>query len=229
MDEAKDAARNAKDYPLLIALGVFEQQGQRELAIKLVEERIARIEDSRLIEWLSKRYEENGNLVGTLALKERLFWERPCLDEYEKLVNLAQQIDKRDALRAKIIAWLESEEKFYLLVEIYLLEEDVNNALTTLERIRSHWGIEELRFTVSRAAKESYPQDAIRILMEDIENFINRRGRDNYAEAAQRLYEVRATYQYLQDIKTWDKLIASLRERYKRLPALQDELNKMKL
>ena len=92
-----------------------------------------------------------------------------------------------------------------------------------------HWGIEELRFTVSRAAKESYPQDTIRILMEDIENFINRRGRDNYAEAAQRLYEVRATYQYLQDIKTWDKLIASLREEYKRLPALQDELNKMKL
>ena len=65
--------------------------------------------------------------------------------------------------------------------------------------------------------------------MKDIEKFINRRGRDNYAEAAQRLYEVRATYQYLKDIKTWDKLIASLREEYKRLPALQDELNKMKL
>jgi len=229
IDEAKDAARNAKDYDLLIALGIFEQQGQRELAIKLVEERIARIEDSRLIEWLSKRYEENGNLVGALALEEWLFWKHPCLDEYEKLVNLAQQMDKMDALRAKIIAWLESEEKFYLLVEIYLHEGDVKNALTALERIRSHWGIEELRFTVSKAAKESYPQDTIRILMKDIENFINRRGRDNYAEAAQRLYEVRATYQYLKDIKTWDKLIASLREEYKRLPALQDELNKMKL
>ena len=227
--EAKDAARNAKDYDLLIALGIFEQQGQRELAIKLVEERIARIEDSRLIEWLSKRYEENGNLVGALALEERLFWQHPCLDEYEKLVDLAQQIDKRDALRAKIITWLESEEKFYLLVGIYLLEGNVKNALIALERIRSHWGIEELRFTVSRAAKESYPQDTIRILMEDIENFINRRGRDNYAEAAQRLYEVRATYQYLKEIKTWDKLIACLREEYKRLPALQDELNKMKL
>ena len=166
IDEAKDAARNAKDYDLLIALGIFEQQGQRELAIKLVEERIAKIEDSRLIEWLSKRYEENGNLVGALALEERLFWKHPCLDEYEKLVNLAQQIDKMDALRAKIIAWLESEEKFYLLVEIYLLEGDVKNALTALERIRSHWGIEELRFTVSRAAKESYPQDTIRIFNE---------------------------------------------------------------
>jgi len=229
IDEAKDAARNAKDYDLLIALSIFEQQGQRDLAIKLVEERVARIEDSRLIEWLSKRYEENGDLVGALALEERLFWKHPSLDEYEKLVNLGQQIEKGDALRTKIIAWLESEEKFYLLVEIYLLEGNVKNALIALERIRSHWGIEELRFTVSRAAKESYPQDTIRILMEDIENFINRRGRDNYAEAAQRLYEVRATYQYLKEIKTWDKLIACLREEYKRLPALQDELNKMKL
>ena len=125
-------------------------------------QRIARIEDSRLIEWLSKRYKENGDLVGVLRRRtERLFWKHPCLDEYEKLVNLAQQIDKMDAMRAKIIAWLESEEKFYLLVEIYLREGDVKNALTALERIRSHWGIEELRFTVSRAAKESDPQDTI--------------------------------------------------------------------
>ena len=115
------------------------------------------------------------------------------------------------------------------LVEIYLFEKDVKNALLALEKVRAHWEIEDLRFTVARAAKEAFPQEAVRILTEDAENFIGRRGRDNYAQAAQCLHEVRDTYRQLKDIQTWDKLIADIRKRHKRLPALQDELNQRKL
>jgi len=77
---------------------------------------------------------------------------------------LAKQIDRGDALRTKIITWLANEGKLYLLVEIYLFEKDVKNALLALDRIGAHWGIEELRFTVARAAKEAFPQEAVRIL-----------------------------------------------------------------
>lgn len=229
IDEAKQAAREAKDFDMLMALNVFENQGLTDIAVKLVEERLVRIEDSRLLEWLSGHYQEKGNFTGALTLEEQLFREHPHLEKYEQLFTLAKQIDRGDALRTEIITWLENEEKFHLLVEIYLSEKDIKNALTALELVRAHWGIEDLRFTVARAAKEAYPQEAIRIFTKDAENFIGRRGRDNYAQAAQRLDEVRDVYRQLADTQTWDKLIADIREQHKRLPALQDELNRRRL
>jgi len=229
VDEAKDAVRDAKDFDILIALNIFENQGLTDIAVKLVEERLIKIEDGRLLEWLSERYQEKGNFAGALALEEKLFRERPSLEKHEQLFTLAEQIDRGDAVRKKMITWLENEGNFYLLVEIYLFEKDVKNALLALERVRAHWGIEDLRFTVARAAKEIYPQEAIRILTEDAENFIGRRGRDNYAQAAWRLHEVRDIYRQSKDTQTWDKFIADIRKRHKRLPALQDELNQLKL
>jgi hypothetical protein len=228
-NEAKQAIREAKDYDMLMALDIFARQGLTDIAVKLVEERSAKIEDNRLLEWLSERYQESRNFAGALALEEQLFRERPHLEKYEQLFPLAERIGMGDTVRTKIITWLENEGKFYLLVEIYLFEKDVENALLALKKVRAHWGIEDLRFTVARAAKEAYPQEAIRIFTEDSEKFIGRRGRDNYAQAAGCLYEVRDIYHQLKDTQTWDKLIADIRERYRKLPALQDELNQRKL
>jgi len=229
IDEAKDAARKAKDYDLLLALAVFGEQGQSDIAEKLVEERVVLVEDSRLLEWLSERYEEKGNLAGALALEERIFWERPDLVKYEELSNLAKQLGGWQALRTKTIVQLESDEKLHLLVEIYLFEEEAQNAIATLGKINRHWHLEDLRFKVAQLAKADFPHDALRILAEDVEKFIERRGRDNYAQAAQWLHEVRDIYRQMGDIPAWEKFILELREKYKRLPALQDELNKIKL
>ena len=120
VDEAKDAVRDAKDFDILIALNIFENQGLTDIAVKLVEERLIKIEDGRLLEWLSERYQEKGNFAGALALEEKLFRERPSLEKHEQLFTLAEQIDRGDAVRKKMITWLENEGNFYLLVEIYL-------------------------------------------------------------------------------------------------------------
>jgi len=40
---------------------------------------------------------------------------------------------------------------------------------------------------------------------------------------------VRDVYRQLNETESWNKLIADIRERYKKLPALQDELNQLKL
>jgi uncharacterized Zn finger protein len=58
---------------------------------------------------------------------------------------------------------------------------------------------------------------------------INYRDRGNYSQAALCLREIRDIYRRLNEIQSWDKLIAEIRERFRKLPALQDELNQLKL
>lgn len=231
--EAEDAARQADDYPLFNVLHIFMQYNQANLAEKLVTERLDTVRnkklDGRLIEWLANRLKERGDLAGSLKLEERLFWEYPNLEKYKKLHKLARQINKWETLRAQIIMSLEQKKNFDFLVELYLHEKEVGNALVTLEKLPQRWGGHELHIEVAKAAKKQYPQEAIQIFTREAERFIGYRDRGNYSQAASCLREVRDAYHGLKDFANWEKLIADIRQQYKKLPALQDELNKLKL
>ena len=234
MDEAESAASAAEDYSLFLALKVFENHKQTELAEKLVTERLSAIgnkePDSRLIEWLASRLKERGELASSLTLEERLFWIRPSIEKYKTLRTLAKQLNSWDDLRAQIIGGLEKEKRFDFLIVLYLEEKEIGDALATLDKLpKQRWGGSSLPIEVAQAAKKQYPREAIRIFSNEAERFIEYRGRDNYAQAALCLREVRDVCHELKDNENWEKLIADIRERYKRLPALQDELNQLKL
>ncbi len=228
-NEAEEAARAAKDYDLLLTLDIFASHKRADLAEKLVTEGLATIKDDRLIEWLSNRLEQNGDLAGSLELEERLFWKYPKIEKYEKLRNLAKQLSCWDNLRVQIITELEDKKEFDFLVNIYLLEKDAENAVAALEKVPARWGDHSLHIDVARAAKGEYPHEAIHIFTKEAERFIEHRNRDSYSQAAQCLYEVRNVYRQLNNSQAWNNLIADIRERYRRLPALQDELNQLKL
>ena len=185
--------------------------------------------DDRLIEWLSDRLRGRGDLTGSLELEERLFWKYPNLEKYKKLHKLANQLNRWDDLRIQIIAELVKKKDFDFLINLYLYEKEVGNALTTLEKLPQRWGDHGLRIEVAQAAKKEYPQEAIRIFKNEAERFINDRNRGSYSQAALCLREIRDVHQQLNETESWQKLIADIRERYKRLPALQDELNRLKL
>jgi len=230
--EAEDAVRGAEDYPLFKTLEIFIQHKQADLAEKLVTERLEPVGkevDERLIEWLSERYKQRGDLAGSLKLEERLFWKYPNLERYKKLHKLAKQLSRWDALRTQIVMELEKKKDFNFLINLYLYEKEVGNALTALEKLPERWGNHELHIEVAQAAKKQYPQEALRIFAKETERFINYRDRGNYAQAALCLREVRDIHRQVNDIPAWSKTIADIRERYKRLPALQDELNQLKL
>lgn len=117
------------------------------------------------------------------------------------------------------------------MTEIYLEEGEVDRALETVEQIRAPgwgqvWVGSPLRIRVAQAAEESRPRTAIRLYVEAAERLIAARGRGNYGTAATYLVRVRNLYHRLGEPETWETLIADLRERNRRLPALQDELNK---
>ncbi|GAB1470712.1 SWIM zinc finger family protein [Chloroflexota bacterium] len=229
VDEATNAASAAEDYPLFLALNVFVKHKQTELVEKLVTERLPNIKDDRLVDWLANRLQERGDLAGSLELEEKLFWKSPNTDKYEKLRKLAKQLNGWENLRSHIIHKLEGKKDFDFLVRLYLLEKEAGDALATLEKLPEHWGDHSLHIEVAQAAKKQYPQESIRLFTKEAERFINYRDRGNYSQAALCLREIRDIYRELKEIGTWDKLIAEIRERFRKLPAFQDELNQLKL
>lgn len=229
IQEVENAARAAEDYPLFLSLDIFANYNQTQLAEKIVNERLNKIEDSRLIEWLANRFKEQGNLAGSLELEELLFWKHLNFEKYKTLRELAQKLNRWDNLRTRIIAELEKKQNVEFLVSFYLEEKEVGNALATLKRLPNHWRGNLLHLEVAQAAKKEYPQEAIQIFTNEAQRFINYRNREDYAQAAFCLQEIQGIYTELNEIETWQQLILNIREQYKKLPALQDELNKHKL
>lgn len=231
--EAEDAAQAADDYPLYNALDIFVKHSQTDLAEKLVTERldIARNKkvDERLIEWLAQRLKQRGDLAGSLKLEECLFWNYPNIEKYEQLRKPAKKLECWDDMRIHIIGELEEKNGFNLIISIYLLEKEVGLALATLGKLKPHWGDHSLQIEVAQAAKKQYPQEAIRIFSTEARRFIDSRSRGSYSQAAQYLHEIQGIYRGLNDMDSWNRLIVEIRERYKKLPALQDELNQLKL
>lgn len=227
--EAEEAARAAGDYPLFKTLDIFVKHRRADLAEKLVTERLEIIGDDRLIDWLANRLKERGNLTGSLELEKRLFWKHPNIEKYKKLRKLAKQLNCWDNLYTHIINELEKNKDFYFLIILYLHEKEVGNALATLEKLTERWGDHSLHLEVAEAAKKQYPQEAIRLYTKEAKRFIDYRNRGSYSQAALCLREIRDIYRQLNDTPSWNKLIADIRERYKRLPALRDELNQLKL
>ena len=231
--EAEDAARAVEDYPLFKTLEIFTKYKQTDLAEKLVTERLKSGKDKdldeRLIEWLSERLKGRGDLAGSLELEERLFWKYPNLEKYGKLRKLAKGLNRWSDLRARVITELDKKRDFDFLVSLYLEEKEVGNALATLGKLPERWGDHSLHLEVAQAAKKQYPQDAIRLFAKEAERFINYKNRDSYSQAALCLREVRDIYRQMNETQSWDKLIADIRERFCKLPALQDELNQLKL
>jgi uncharacterized Zn finger protein len=233
LKETEDAARKAEDYPLFKAIEIFTKHKRADLAEKLVIERLQTSRDKdvdeRLIEWLSDRLRGHGDLSSSLELEERLFWKYPNLEKYKQLHKLAKQLDRWDVLRIQIIADLEKKQDFDFLITLYLYEKEVGLALATLKKLPQRWGDHELHLEVARAAKKQYPQESSRIFEQEAERFINDRNRGSYSQAALCLREIRDIYRQLNDTESWQKLIMDVRDRHKRLPALQDELNQLKL
>lgn len=231
--EAEEAAKAAEDYDLLEALEIFTKHRQADLAEKLVAERLeaaGREEmDERLIEWLSNRFKQRGDLAGSLKLEEQIFWQDPNIEQYKKLRKLAKGMNRWESLRPQIMSELEKKKDFEFLIDLYLLEKEVGKALATLEKVQPDSGDQYLYMEVAQAAKKEYPREAIRIFTREAERFIDYRNRDSYSQAALCLREIRDIYRQLNEAQSWQKLITDVREWYKRLPALQDELDRRKL
>ncbi len=111
-----------------------------------------------------------------------------------------------------------------MLIEIVLDEGDIARALNLLPHVRG-WDSGNYAMRVAQAAETDHPQAALDIYRRRAKGLINARGRSNYHEAAGLLTRMQKLYRH-QSSADWADYIANLRLRHRRLPALQDELNK---
>ncbi len=229
-EEAIAAARQADDYTLLGLANLLVAHGKSEQAGQLIRERARTSRDNRLLVWLKQQAQEHGNRQETLSLSQELFWRQPNLGQYQEIAELAQPEGRWEKLRAEILGRLGQDKQYDLLTEIYLAENLVDEALKTLDQVRStRWGWgwgSDLDIRVAQAAEEVRPREAIRLYMETVEHLINAQGRSNYVTAVGYLQRVRFIYHHLREVEAWESLITGLRAQNRQRRALKEELER---
>ena len=234
--EAVAALPNTHVLELLQLADIFVRYNQAEHAERAVAQRAEHETDLRLPEWLKERARTRGDLHGALTLADKLFWARPTLPGYTELKEFAEPLGLWEAARPTLIARLARQAQFPLLTEIHLVENEIDQALQTVQQVGMHavnslWSVplypsESLRARVAQAAEVHQPQDAIALYLDMVDKLIAARGRDNYTVAAEYLVRVRALYQRLGEEEYWQLFIADLRDQHRRLRALWEELNR---
>jgi len=232
VDEAAGVARSVGDHDLLQLADILLKHGQADLATELMRTRAKTSQDTRLPEWLKQRAMERGDASEALAWAQQLFWQHPSLEGYEQMKALSKTLDTWENLQVGTLAHLSKQNQHALLTEIYVKEGQVDQALASVKRVASGmWGMyhSPLLIRVAQAAESSRPQESIRIYVEAAKRLIQARGRDNYTTAASYLARVRKLYQRQGEDKTWQALIADIRQQNSSLRALKEELNKVGL
>lgn len=234
--EAADAVRETEGHRFLALSRIIYGAGHTQLAEQLVREHLEQTDLrnvsnmlQQLIEWASARQSP----AEALSLALRLLASVESLAAYQQTRQIAEPMGVWPETREEILDKLEKKGSFVLLTQIFVDEERVDDALDALKRSEERrnrstyqWHHPYLRLSVAQLAETERPDAAIAIYHAEAVNQINGRKRDTYAVAAGHLARIKGIYSRREQMHAWNELIAQIRQEYKRLPALQDELKK---
>ena len=235
-DEAEREAGQLSDYDLWRVANLFVQHDQDERIVRLLQERARRSDDSRITKWLKNYAVEHEEWAVALDWQKQLFQKRPSLDIYQQLRHSAKQLGEWEQTREQVMRQLDKEQQYAALIEIYLDEENVDNALRTVRQAsetkapgRVHflgYGLNHLKLKVAAAAADSHPREAINLYLGAAKQQIAQRQRKHYAIAADHLRTIQRICQQHDEEARWQEIIQRVRSEHSNLPALRDELNK---
>ena len=230
LSEALTAARAASDYILLQLTPHFLGHGHGDAIDALVLNRLGDDTDRRLVAWLKERARDRGDAELAERLAERLFMADPSVERYAEVLALSRTLGREDTVRTALRKRLESQKTYAVLIDVYLHDDEPDEALKLLYLSEKEGGWygrrSQMRLTVADAVAEARPEEALQLYLDAVTGLTEQRGRDNYAEAARLLHKVRAIYQRRGKHEDWTLFIDELRDTFKQLPALKDELNK---
>jgi len=237
VDEAIAETQHMGDYALLKYIDLFIQHEQDTIAERVVKEHLREEEpSSNLLAWLQKYYRTRDNSVAELQMTQTLFRTWPSLSHYQELRAVAKKLNRWETLRLELLAFVEQKGKTTLLIEIAIDEEEIDKALELLKKLKekgiygysytSGYAGPSIELAVARAAKKTHPHEAIQIYQQHAERLIAEKSRKSYQGACTHLKEAKSLYKDLDEHETWANYISSLRQQYKHLPALRDEMMK---
>ncbi len=223
LDEALKVVRAADDHDLIPLADLLVQHGHPQEAEWLVEDRAGKARGCYLLDWLKRRALERRDKPAALTLAEQIFRREPSLEGYNELRRLTGK-EEWPGKRQRLLAELERAQNAWLLIDIYLHEHTIDAALAVLN---TKWGQHSGRkLDVAKAAEKDYPREALSLYRDAAGKLIEQRGREAYQSACGYLRKVRDLYHRLDDASGWTKYMADLRERYRSLRALREELDR---
>src|SRR6266536_3353683 len=238
LGQIEEAARETQSMDDDVFLGLadlFIEHQQDAVAERLMKARSKERPAVRILQWLQTYYQARENHTAELEVTETLFHTQPLLKYYQRLRDLARQLDRWQTLRPALLAFLEASKNTRPLIEIALDEGEIENALQRLKELAKKdrygttyegdygYGID---LKVAQAAEETYPHEAIALYQQRAERLIAQRDRKQYREACTFLAKMRSVYEKVGEHGTWASYMATLRQQNRNLPALKDELAK---
>jgi uncharacterized Zn finger protein len=200
------------------------EAGARQAAVEFVQ---ARADKGlwQFSDWLAVYYRKFGSIEEAVAWQRKSFFDSPTVERFKVLEEVCRKTTNWQEVRGEALATLEGNKQFQALLEIALYEKEVGRAIELLPQIKSH-GWRDYGREVAETAEKDYPQEACNIYKQRAEAAIEERSRASYHRAAEYLKRAQDLSLRLDEDTEWSDYIDLLRQMYKHLPALQDELRK---
>ncbi|MGI8854725.1 MAG: SWIM zinc finger family protein [Thermomicrobiales bacterium] len=234
MDEAIAEAEATSDHDILPLADLFVRHGAPEVAERLIRERVARTENLPMLRWLRAQAETREDTDEALDLAERVLRRQPSLAAYQDVRQLARGLGRWEQMRPELVALLKQPKYRSVLIQVALDEGDIDQAITLAHdattalsfgagtTIYSHGY--DMTLTVAKAAEATRPRGALSLYQQQAEKLIAGRHRESYRQACGYLVTVRELYDRLDEYEGWERYLAGLREKYRTLRALKEEM-----
>jgi uncharacterized Zn finger protein len=173
-------------------------------------------------EWLGPVEEAQGRTKQALTAWLAAFGEHPSLETYKTIKRLAGSGWKR--LRPEVMAKLRRSYDKQVLAEVYLLEEEWDEAIKVAEG-RDVWYL--VVETVAEGVMQHRPEWVVNVSLKHAERLMSEVKSKNYPIAAAWLKRAKQAYKLLGKTEEWKRYLEETKEKFKRRPALQSQLARL--
>ncbi len=173
-------------------------------------------------EWLGPVEEAQGRTKQALAAWLAAFPENPSLGSYKTIKRLAES--GWASLRPEVMAKLRRSYDKQVLAEVLLLEEEWDEAIKVAGGHQVWYPIVE---TVADGVMPHRPEWVVQVSLKHAERLMAEVKSKNYPIAATWLKRAKQAYQLLGKTDEWKKYLGETKEKYKRRPALQNQLARL--
>ena len=173
-------------------------------------------------EWLGPVEEAQGRTKQALSAWLAAFGEHPSLETYKMIKRLAGSGWER--LRPDVMAKLRKSYDKQVLAEVFLLEEEWDEAIKVAEGRDVWYPVVE---TVADGVVHYRPEWVVKISLKHAERLMSEAKSKNYPIAATWLKRAKQAYNLLGKTDEWKRYLEETKGKYKRRPALQSQLARL--
>lgn len=177
---------------------------------------------ARIGEWLSPVEEAQGRTRQALEAWLAAFSENPSLDVYKTMERLAAS--RWAKLQPDVMVELRKSQDTQTLAGVLLYEEAWDEAIKVAEGRNVWYPVVE---AVADAVLPHRPEWVARVSLKHAERLMSEAKSKNYPIAAEWLGRAKKAYTRMGRVEDWRACLLKVKERYKRRPALQEQLRRL--